>query len=138
MSPLPAAYEVLEPIRRYIGQADIRINNLEMVLSKYDCYASTFCGGVWLTAPPTVLDDVCRFGFNYFSFANNHTMDYSYGGLESTLDALAVRGLPNSGAGGSLADASRHAVVRSLSGTAGILSITATADDARVPAAPAR
>lgn len=83
---MTASYEGLATVRDYITQADVRINNMEMVLSNYDRFASTYCRGLWLTAEPTVLDDILKYGFNCFGFANNHTMDYSYGGVEITLE----------------------------------------------------
>ncbi len=91
---MPDSYQGLEPVRDYITQADVRINNMEMVLSNYDRFASTYCGGLWLTAEPTVLDDILKYGFNCFGFANNHTMDYSYGGVESTLKVLRSKNVP--------------------------------------------
>lgn len=130
MDPLPPEYDGLSIISEYISSADVRINNLEMVLSEYDCYASAFCGGIWLTAPTSNLDDLSMFNFNYFSFANNHTMDYSYGGLVSTLNALNARGLANSGAGMDLESASRHSIVETKKGKVGIIAITATCNDA--------
>lgn len=144
MSPMPENYHGLAPIHTFIAQADVRINNLEMVLTDYDCFASTFCGGVWLTAQPYVLDSLRRFGFNCFGFANNHTMDYSYRGLTSTLDALSDRGLPVCGAGMSLEDATAPAVISGKHGRVAVFSITSTCDDAaragdpghRVPARP--
>lgn len=144
MSPFPQEYVGLAPIQAFIGQADARINNLEMVLSEYDCYASTFCGGVWLTAPLVVLDDICRYGFNCFGFANNHTMDYSYAGLASTLDALKAKDLAVCGAGMSLQEAAAPVILHTSGGNVAVLSITATCDDAaragdagqRIPARP--
>ncbi|MEA4849587.1 MAG: CapA family protein [Clostridiaceae bacterium] len=130
MEAFPAEYDALPVISDFISAADLRINNLEMVLSEYDCHASTFCGGTWLTSETSNLDELCMFNFNYFSFANNHTMDYSYGGLVSTLDALDARGLSHSGAGMDLESASRHATVETKKGKAGIIAITATCDDA--------
>lgn len=130
MDPFPEEYEALPTISEFISTADVRINNLEMVLSEYDCHASTFCGGTWLTAPISNLDELLMFNFNYFSFANNHTMDYSYGGLVSTLDALEARGLAYSGSGMNLENASRHAIVENENAKVGIIAISATCDDA--------
>lgn len=130
MDSLPQSYDGLLPIKNYICQADVRINNMEMVLSDYDCFASTFCGGLWLTAQPKVLDDVLKYGFNCFTFANNHTMDYSYGGMESTLTAIKAKNIPVCGAGMSLTEATAPAVVKSENGTVAVLSITSTCDDA--------
>lgn len=130
MEKMPASYEGLAPVRDYINQADVRINNMEMVLSNYDCFASTYCGGLWLTAEPTVLDDILKYGFNCFGFANNHTMDYSYGGVESTLKALRRKHMPVCGAGMSLAEATAPAMVDTKEGKVAVLSITSTCDDA--------
>ncbi len=130
MNPFPAEYEGFGDIAGLISQADVRINNLEMTLTDYDCFASSFCGGTWITAEPGILDELCKFGFNYFSFANNHTMDYSYGGLYSTLKELSARGLAHSGAGMDLVSATRHAALKSKNGSVGILSIASTCDDA--------
>lgn len=108
----------------------MRINNMEMVLSNYDRFASTYCGGLWLTAEPTVLDDILKYGFNCFGFANNHTMDYSYGGVESTLEALKAKNMPVCGAGMSLAEATAPAMIETKEGKVAVLSITSTCDDA--------
>lgn len=144
MTPMPASYDGGAPVREYIGQADVRINNMEMVLSKFDQFAATFCGGVWLTADPEVLDDVLTYGFNCFGFANNHTMDYSYGGLKTTLDALKAKNMPVCGAGMSLAEATAPAFVETENGKVAVLCISSTCDDAaragdashKIPARP--
>ncbi|MBQ3529773.1 MAG: CapA family protein [Oscillospiraceae bacterium] len=130
MENMPESYRGLAPIRDYIAQADVRINNMEMVLSNYDRFASTYCGGLWLTAEPAVLDDILKYGFNCFGFANNHTMDYSYGGVESTLEALKAKNMPVCGAGMSLAEATAPAMVDTKEGKVAVLSITSTCDDA--------
>lgn len=144
MEPLPTTYQGFDPVKSFITQANVRINNMEMVLSDYDRFASTFCGGLWLTAQPKVLDDVLKYGFNCFTFANNHTMDYSYGGMESTLSAIKAKDVPVCGAGISLAEATAPAVVDTAKGSVAVLSITSTCDDAaragdpghKIPARP--
>lgn len=130
MDPIPESYEGLESIRDYIAQADVRVNNLEMVISVHDQFASTYCGVPWLTAKPEILDDILSYGFNCFGFANNHTMDYSYGGVESTLEAMKQRKMPVCGAGMSLAEATAPAMVDTKEGKVAVLCITSTCDDA--------
>jgi hypothetical protein len=49
--------------------------------------------------------------FDVMSVANNHTMDAGYGGLEDTLEELRARGVATAGAGATLAEALRPAVV---------------------------
>ena len=144
MRPLPEGYTALDSVRAHITQADVRVNNLEMVISNYDQFASTYCGGIWLTSPPERLDDVLKYGFNCFGFANNHTMDFSYGGLESTLRALSARNVPVCGAGMDIAQATAPAMVEAKGEKVAVLCISATCDDAaraggpgkRIPARP--
>lgn len=130
MEPITENYTDLNAIRNYIAQADVRINNLEMVISNNDRFASTYCGVPWLTAKPEILDDILKYGFNCFGFANNHTMDYSYGGVESTLKAFEERKMPVCGAGMSLAQATAPAIVDTKEGKVAVLCITSTCDDA--------
>lgn len=118
------------PLQEYIRKADVRIANLETTISDYDCFCSTYCGGTWLTAPSDILNELDRYGFQYYSFANNHSMDYSYSGLFSTMNALIDHGVVYSGAGVDLAGATRHAVVAVKEARIGIISVTTTCDDA--------
>ena len=130
MAPFPENYPGFEAVKAHIGQADVRINNLEMVISQGDKFASTYCGGIWLTGKPERLDDVCSYGFNCFGFANNHTMDFSYGGMENTLRELEKRNMPVCGAGMSLEEATAPAMVEVGQEKVAVLCISATCDDA--------
>jgi len=130
MDQLPEGYAAMaQPLVDYVTQADVKIANLETTLSKFDCFASTYCGTPWLTADPSVLDQLDNFGFQAYSFANNHSMDYAHGGLFSTLKALDERGLAHSGAGENLAAATKPGVVKTDKGTVGLISVTSTIDD---------
>lgn len=130
MDQLPEGYAAMaQPIIDYVNQSDVKIANLETTLSHFDCFASTYCGTPWLTTEPETLDQLKPFGFQFYGFANNHSMDYSYGGLLSTLQALDQRGLAHSGAGEDLTAATRPGVVETVKGSVGILSVTSTSDD---------
>ena len=130
MAPFPESYEGFEGVKAHIGQGDVRINNLEMVISEGDKFSSTYCGGIWLTGRPERLDDVCSYGFNCFGFANNHTMDFSYGGMENTLKELEKRQKSVCGAGMSLEAATAPAMVEANGEKVAVLCISATCDDA--------
>ena len=120
----------ITPIKRILEKADVKLFNLENVLSDRAIFASTYCGGTWLLAKENTLDDTLSFGFNGCSFANNHTMDFSYDGLFDTLTAAKRRGLPICGAGKDLAEASDFAVIETENGKCALISICATFNDA--------
>ncbi len=126
---MPESYD-FAPLRDIIKQADVRLFNLENVLSDKPIYGSSYCGGVWLLAKEDTLDDTLRFGFNGCSFANNHTMDYSYDGMFTTIAAAKKRGLPICGAGKDLAEASDYAVVETEHGKCALISLCSTFNDA--------
>lgn len=118
------------PITEIVEKADARLFNLENVLSDRPIYASSYCGGTWLLAKEDTLDDTLSFGFNGCSFANNHTMDFSYDGLFDTLNAAKKRNLPICGAGKDLAEASDYVVIETENGKCALISICATFNDA--------
>lgn len=136
MNPLSTAYKRENVLRERMLEADVRIGNMETTLSHYDQFASTFCGGTWLTAPPSVLEELDFYAFQHYGFANNHSMDYSYGGLKSTMEALSARGLLYSGAGDDLATATRHAAIPAGEERVGVITVTSTCDDSARAGAP--
>ncbi len=125
----PESYEI-EELKKIIEKADVRLFNLENVLSDRPIYASSYCGGTWLLAKEDTLDDTLSFGFNGCSFANNHTMDFSYDGLFDTLNAAKKRNLPICGAGKDLDEASAYTVIDTENGKCALISICATFNDA--------
>ena len=125
---LPAAGD--SALREAIAASDVRLANLETTITDGTRYASAYSGGTWLTADPGCLADVARLGFNVLGFANNHTMDYSYGGLEDTLRFLRREGIAAVGAGQNLFEAARPAIVETPGGRAAVFAVCATFEDA--------
>jgi len=120
-----------QDIAAQIADCDVRLTNLEEVLSEWDCCASTYCGGQWINARPEVLPDLRRYGFNLFSCANNHAMDYSYDGIASTMRALREAGVPFAGIGESLDAAGAPAWFTTAAGArVAMVSATSTFIDA--------
>ncbi len=92
--------------------------NLETTISDGSCYASAYSGGTWLTADAKCLEiQPLRYGFNFLGISNNHTMDYSYEGLASTISELKKKDVAYAGAGKNLYEASRPAVLDTTAGT---------------------
>ena len=125
----PESYDITA-IKKILESADARLFNLENVLSDRPIYASSYCGGTWLLAKEDTLDDTLSFGFNGCSFANNHTMDFSYDGLFDSLNAAKKRNLPICGAGKDLEEAAAYAVIDTKNGKCALISICATFNDA--------
>ncbi|MDO5445792.1 MAG: CapA family protein [Eubacteriales bacterium] len=114
-----------EIIKQQIDRGNVRITNLETVLADEPHFANTFSGGGWITAPSAVLNDLEDLGFNFYACANNHAMDYSYGGLLSTAAELRRRKLNFAGIGESMSLASQPAYVQTPEGRVALFSVAA-------------
>ena len=96
LSPPDEEYWENNQLQQLINSCDVKSVNLEMVLSGGNAFASTFCGGYWITADADRLDILQKFQFNHYAMANNHTMDYSYEGLRLTSALLDEKKLLHS------------------------------------------
>ncbi len=124
--PAEGSYEGFEEVRDFIRQADFRFANLETTVHNFESYGGARSGGSWLCSPPGVLEDMRKFGFNILSTANNHALDYSYGGLLRTMHYIREAGFPFSGTGENLAEASAPAYIDTPSGRYALISCTAS------------
>lgn len=118
------------PLLEKIHSCDVRSTNLEMDLSGGQTFASTFCGGYWITGNEKNLDELQKFNFNHYAMANNHTMDYSYKGLKISQEILDNRHLMHSGSGSDLAVASSAVCLTVEDQKVAFVSCTASCDDA--------
>ena len=122
--PAGGEYPGFREVRDFIMRADFRFGNLETTVHDFESCAGARSGGSWLCSPPGVLEDLHKFGINILSTANNHALDYSYGGLERTLYYIRESGLPFSGTGENLAAASRPAYIDTPSGRYALIGCT--------------
>jgi poly-gamma-glutamate capsule biosynthesis protein CapA/YwtB (metallophosphatase superfamily) len=113
-------------ISELLKSADVRFTNLETTLHYKEGYPSAFSGGTWAMSPPEVLKDINAYGFNLLAWANNHTMDYSYGGLLATKRYLNEYNFVHAGAGENLSEASSPEYLETPSGRVALVSITST------------
>lgn len=123
---IPTEQPDFQPIKDYIGKADVRFFNLETVLHRGGIYGNQFNGGSNHRSDPKVLDIAKAFGFNMMSFANNHTFDYGYGGLEATLDALAETDFVHTGVGRNLDEAAAPVYLETVQGRVALISFTSS------------
>ncbi|MGI6076097.1 MAG: CapA family protein [Pyramidobacter sp.] len=100
-------YDGCAALSELIKRHDLRFTNLEMTFHRREGVPAAVSGGTWAMADPVLLDDLCRMGFNIFNTANNHSCDYSHGGLLATIKHLNERDMIFSGTGKDLGDASK-------------------------------
>ncbi len=124
--PLEGEYAGFSEVRDFIMQADFRYGNLETTVHNFESCGGAQSGGSWLCSPPGVIDDLRKFGMNILCTANNHALDYSYGGLERTLEYLEEKNMPYTGTGRNLADASRPVYLDTVSGRYALIGCTMT------------
>ena len=122
--PLEGEYEGFSEVKQFIMQGDFRYGNLETTVHNFESCGGAQSGGSWLCSPPGVIDDLRRFGMNVLCTANNHALDYSYGGLIKTLEYLEKADMPYAGTGRSLADASRPVYIDTVSGRYALIGCT--------------
>ncbi|MGD2201200.1 MAG: CapA family protein [Candidatus Bathyarchaeota archaeon] len=99
----PKFLEMVELIR----SADVAFTNHEMLLHDYEdgVWPSAESGGTYTRAPPGTIEELKWMGYDIVSTANNHSLDYLYGGLFSTKYYLDDAGVPHAGTGKDLAEA---------------------------------
>ena len=105
--PVPeGGYQGFEEVREKVLEGDIRFNNLEFTAHDLEGTAASASGGTWAMSEPEILDELQKYGFNAYNFANNHTLDYGEDGLLATIRHLDERNMLNFGAGKDLRAAS--------------------------------
>lgn len=100
-------YEGFDEVRDCIQKYDVKFSNLEMTFHEQEGYPAAFSGGTWAMADPRTLDDMKSYGFNLYNTANNHSCDYSHGGVLGTIRNLKERDMIFAGTGRNLGDASK-------------------------------
>lgn len=120
-------YEGYEELTPFIEQGDARFFNLETTLNhEGEACASQFSGGTYIRTNPEVLDDLKKLGFNMTSFNNNHVLDFSYAGLETTLKAVEESGLVHAGVGRNLAAAAAPRYLETKNGRVALIAVNST------------
>jgi poly-gamma-glutamate synthesis protein (capsule biosynthesis protein) len=122
--------EFLEMVN-LIRSADIAFTNHEMLLHDYGAYEdgvwpSAESGGTYTRAPPYIIDELMWMGYGIFSTANNHSLDYLYGGLFSTRDYLDGAEVLHSGTGKDLAEARAPAYAEYPQGRVALISASSS------------
>lgn len=123
-------YEGFRQLSGMIKNHDVRFSNLEITIHEGEGYPAAVSGGTWAMASPPMLDSLCRYGFNLFSTANNHALDYGHGGLLATIRNLKKRNLAFSGTGRNLAEAAAPVYLETENGRVALISASSTFHEA--------
>ncbi|MDD2475694.1 MAG: CapA family protein [Dysgonamonadaceae bacterium] len=119
-----AGYKGMEEIISLIKQHEVRFANFELTVHRREGYPSLFPGGTYAMADPDSLIDLKKYDFNILNVANNHSMDYSHGGLIATNKYLQENGFLFAGTGENLADASAPVYLDCYNGRAALIACT--------------
>jgi len=125
-------YPGFDKVRDIIAQHDVSFNNLEFTAHDQEGYPAAFSGGTWAMVEPEILDDLKKFGFNLYNTANNHSMDYSHGGLLATLEHMRQRNMLAAGTGENLFYASAPAYLDTPNARVAMLGITSSFHDSDI------
>ncbi|WP_163970437.1 CapA family protein [Oceanobacillus halotolerans] len=118
--------ESTKELFQMIRDSDVAFTNLEVLPNDFKGYPAARSDGAHFAAHNWVLDDLLDLGFDLFSCANNHALDYSVEGLLETLEQLESRNMSYAGVGRSLTEARMPAYTDFTSGSVAMLSCTST------------
>ncbi|HEB32735.1 MAG TPA: CapA family protein [Spirochaetes bacterium] len=97
-------------IREEIIKHDIAFANLESPVSHRGSIYSPFKKGIYFKADPEVLEGLKFAGFDVFSLANNHVLDWGIDAVSDTMELLDKSGFRYSGVGETREEALKPAV----------------------------
>ena len=123
---VPKDYEGGAQLQEYIRRGDARFFNLDTTVHRGGHFGNQFNGASYLRADPEVLNVAHDYGFNMLTFANNHTFDFSYGGLEATLRAVTESGFVHAGVGMNLDEAAGPAYLECRHGRVALIAMAST------------
>ncbi len=121
-------YEGFQEVKDIISKHDVKFSNLEMTFHRQEGFPAAVSGGTWAMADPRTLDDMKSYGFNIYNTANNHSGDYSQGGILATIRHLQERDMIFSGTGKDLANASKPCYLETKHARVALISAASSFD----------
>ncbi|WEZ88710.1 CapA family protein [Pseudomonas sp. NyZ480] len=118
--------QALSPLFDLIRAADVSFTNLEVLPNDFAGDPALESGGSHFGAPSWVLDELVEGGFDLFSTANNHSLDYGISGLHAAHEQLRKRELLFAGTGRNLEEARRPVYCSKPAGTVALLACSST------------
>lgn len=119
-----------EKVADILKKGDIVFGNLEEPITEqtYSLAGLNKGGKIVLKNKVQAFDGIKYAGFNLFSLANNHILDYYDSGLLDTMDILNKNGIAYSGAGRNIDEARKPAIIEKKGLKIALLSYTDMAD----------
>jgi len=121
----PGFLTLVEAIRG----ADVAFTHVESTIHDFEgpeLYPAAEGGWVWMRSPRFAAQELKWIGFNIVSLASNHSLDYSYGGLYATWQALDEAGIAHAGTGRNLDEARAPTYIETTAGRVGLVSISSS------------
>lgn len=118
--------EPTKELVKLIKDADVSFTNLEVLPNDFQGHPAARSDGAHFAAHSWVLDELVDMGFNLFSVANNHALDYGVEGLLATFKELEDRNMSYAGAGRNLADSRMPVYYDTDAGSVAMISCTST------------
>lgn len=109
-----------------LRDADVTIANLETLIHDFEGYPSATKTGTFMRSPSYVAEELDWCGIDVVSAATNHSFDYSYGGLETTMRELSEASIPYAGIGRNLTEARRPTYLDTPAGRVALVSACST------------
>ncbi len=131
--PIPEqGYHGFGELCQVIDSYDVKFNNLEITVHDQQGYPAAVSGGTWAMTSPEILGDLNRYGFNLYNTANNHSCDYSCGGVLATIENLNRCGKVYAGTGATLADASAPGYLDVNGSRVALIGVCSTCDKSAI------
>ena len=118
----PYAPRADQALTSLLAGSDVRFSNLEMLLNDYEGTPMVEAGGLHLSAPASIGQDMMATGFNLFATANNHSLDSGTDGLECHIAAMRDLGMNYAGVGAALGEASAPVYLDTPNGRVALIS----------------
>lgn len=109
-----------------IRSTDVAFTNLEVLPNNFGGFPAVESGGSHFAAHDWVVDDLESLGFDLFSCANNHALDYSTEGCVATIEVLEEKGVAFAGIGRNLGAARMPVYFDSPAGSVAMISCSST------------
>ena len=109
-----------------VRKGDAAVLNLEGTFAGEDAYPIADSGVTWMASDPERLKDLQWMGFNLFSAANNHSVDFGIQGLLDTLRVFKQAGAVYAGIGRNLFEARAPGYLTTTHGRVALVSCAST------------